>query len=80
MSQKTLDAVFADPVRANIHWDKIESLIKWLGGDVTKGGGSSVAFHLNGIRAIFHSPHPQKEASRGLIKRLRGFLEDAGVH
>lgn len=78
--RKILHAIFSDPIRANIHWNEIESLIGMLGGQVSYGGGSSVIFVLNGVKAVFHSPHPRKEASKGVIKRLRLFLEDAGVN
>ena len=75
---KLLKAVFQHPIRANIHWDDVERLIKVLGGEVSYGGGSSVIFVLNGIRMVFHSPHPQNETSKGAIRRLCQYLEDAG--
>jgi hypothetical protein len=77
--KKTLRSVFADPIKNNIDWHEIEALIRQLGGQVTYGSGSSVIFSLNGLRAVFHSPHPQKEASKGRIRELRKFLRDANA-
>jgi hypothetical protein len=76
---KTLEAIFAEPVRANINWSDIESLFKHLGADVTEGRGSRVRVALNGVRAVFHRPHPQKETDKGAVRSVRRFLTEAGV-
>jgi len=76
---KILEAIFADPVRANIAWRDVEFLLVALGADVTGGGGSFVGVALNGVRAVFHKPHPEKEVGRGMVRRLRVFLREAGV-
>jgi hypothetical protein len=77
--QKTLRAIFADPVRSNIKWADIESLLMALGAEREKGSGSRIRFALNGIRATFHRPHPQKETDRGSVKSVRRFLEEGGI-
>jgi hypothetical protein len=77
--QKTLRAVFADPVRANIPWADIESLLIALGAERDEGRGSRVRFVLNGIRAVLHRPHPQKETNRGAVKSVRRLLEEGGI-
>jgi len=77
--QKTLEAIFANPVRANISWKNIESLFLALGAEISEGSGSRVRVALNGIRAIFHRPHPQKETKKGAVKSVRRFLQEAGV-
>ncbi|MEQ8849718.1 type II toxin-antitoxin system HicA family toxin [Botrimarina sp.] len=77
--QSTLRAVFADPVRANIAWADIEKMFVRLGGEVSEGGGSRVRVALNGARAVFHRPHPEKEASKPAIRSVRRFLTEAGV-
>jgi len=56
--QKTLRTIFADPVRPNINWADIESLLMALGAERAEGSGSRIRFALNGIRASFHRPHP----------------------
>jgi hypothetical protein len=76
---KTLAAIFEDPVRANIDWHDVESLIKSLGAVITQGRGSRVRVSLNGVRAVFHEPHPEKEMQKGAVRSLRGFLREAGI-
>lgn len=77
--KKTLHAIYDDPVRANIQWDDIEALLMALGSEREEGSGSRVRFALNGIRAVFHRPHPQKETDRGAVKSVRRFLEEGGI-
>lgn len=78
-ADKLLDAIFDDPIRANIRWRDVESLIRKLGGSVAYGGGSRVKFILNDIEWRFHSPHPQREAKKYAVRELREFLRQAGV-
>jgi hypothetical protein len=75
----TLSAVFALPVRANIDWADIEALFSALGAEISEGAGSRVRVKLNGIRAVFHRPHPEREADKGAVVAVREFLERAGV-
>ncbi|MGX7705028.1 type II toxin-antitoxin system HicA family toxin [Methylobacterium sp. Gmos1] len=75
----TLQAIFADPVRANIDWVDIEALFTACGGEVQEGRGSRVRVALSGVRAVFHRPHPQKETDRGAVKSVRRFLLEAGI-
>jgi len=77
--RRTLEAIFADPVRANVGWTDIEALLRSLGADLSEGRGSRVRIALNGVRAVFHRPHPQKETDKGALKSMRRFLTDAGV-
>jgi hypothetical protein len=76
--EKTLQAVFDEPTRANIEWRDIESLLGSLGAQLTEGRGSRIRVILNGVKAVFHRPHPQKEADKGCVESLRRFLENAG--
>jgi len=77
--QKTLEAIFADPVRSNIAWREIESLLESVGAEISEGEGSRVRIALNGVRAVFHRPHPQKETDKGAVRSMRRFLNEAGV-
>jgi hypothetical protein len=77
--QKTLHAIFTEPVRANIPWADIEALLVALGAERDEGSGSRVRFVLNGIRAVFHRPHPQKETDRGAVRSVRQFLEEGDI-
>lgn len=76
---RTLDAIFDDPVRSNILWRDIEGVLKAAGAEITEGEGSRVRIALNGVRAVFHRPHPQKETDKGAVRSVRRFLTEAGV-
>ena len=77
--RNTYDAIFAQPIRRNIVWNDVVSLITALGGTVTQGNGSRLRFDLNDISLNIHSPHPQKELKRYQVKAVREFLVNAGV-
>ena len=77
--RKTYDAIFAIPVRRNIVWDDVVSLVYALGGTVIQGDGSRVRFSMNDISLNIHSPHPQKELKRYQVKAIRAFLIEANV-
>jgi hypothetical protein len=75
----TLQAIFADPVRANVPWAEIEALFIAAGASISEGRGSRVRVSLNGVDAVFHRPHPAKETDRGALRSVRRFLREAGV-
>lgn len=77
--KKTVDSVFENPVRSNVLWKDVESLVAGLGGEIKEGSGSRVVFKLNGVPAVFHRPHPRKETDKGALKSFRRFLLSAGV-
>jgi hypothetical protein len=77
--QRTLEAIFDEPVRSNIRWRDIEGMLKAAGADITEGEGSRVRIALNGVRAVFHQPHPRKETDKGAVRSMRRFLTEAGV-
>jgi hypothetical protein len=77
--RRTLDAIFEDPVRSNLVWRDIESMLTAAGAEITQGAGSRVRIALNGVRAVFHRPHPHKETDKGAVKSMRRFLAEAGV-
>ncbi|MBP0617256.1 type II toxin-antitoxin system HicA family toxin [Jiella mangrovi] len=76
--RKLLDEIFANPTSGGIAWRDIEALLVAMGADVSEGSGSRVRVALGGARAVFHRPHPQKETSKGAIRSLQRFLEEAG--
>lgn len=77
--RRTLRAIFADSVSANIQWTDIESLFLALDAEVSEGSGSRLRVALGGVRAVFHRPHPRKEADKGTVVSVRRFLIEAGV-
>ena len=77
--QRALDAIFAQPVRSNVPWKDIEALLIALGAEISEGSGSRARIVLNGVRAVFHRPHPRKETDKGALMSVRRFLTEAGV-
>jgi len=77
--QAVLVAIFATPVRAGIVWSDIEALLLACGAEISEGSGSRVRVALNGVRAVFHRPHPQKETDKGAVKSVRRFLSESGI-
>ena len=54
-------------------------MLKAVGAEITEGEGSRVRIALNGVRAVLHRPHPQKETEKGAVRSIRRFLTEAGV-
>jgi hypothetical protein len=79
-NQKTLQDIFENPIKASIPWTAVEGLFLALGAEVTEGSGSRVRIALNGVRSVFHRPHPEKEVDKGAVKSIRRFLLEAGVN
>ncbi len=75
----TLSNLFSDPVSGTIPWSDIEKMLVAAGAEVTEGRGSRVRVYLNGVRAVFHRPHPEKETDKGAVKSVRRFLAAAGL-
>jgi hypothetical protein len=77
--RRTLEAIFAEPVLANVNWADIVAMLVANGANVTEGKGSRLRIALNEVRAVFHRPHPQKETDKGALRSMRRFLTEAGV-
>jgi len=54
-------------------------LLQHIGAEISEGKGSRVRIALNGIRAVFHRPHPGKETDKGALRSMRRFLVQTGV-
>lgn len=77
--ERTLKAIFADPVPANLRWRDIEALFVALGAEVVEGRGSRVTVFLGSAKATFHRPHPHPETDKGALRAVRRFLIEAGL-
>jgi HicA toxin of bacterial toxin-antitoxin, len=77
--RKTLADIFREPASPAIEWMAIEALLISVGSRVIEGRGSRVRFEMNGAVAIFHRPHPEKEAKRYQVRDAREYLERIGV-
>ena len=71
--------ILREPVLSDIEWTDIESLLQALGAILSEGNGSRVRVELNGERAVFHRPHPEKTTDKGAVRAVRRFLLNAGV-
>ena len=49
------------------------------GAGIEERAGSRVVIELNDVIAVFHRPHPRKEADKGSVASVRRFLTEAGV-
>ena len=77
--QRTLQAIFDEPVRSNLPWRDIEAMLEASGAEISEGAGSRVRIALNGGRAVYLRPHPHKETDKGAVRSARRFLIEAGV-
>lgn len=77
--QKILEQIFQNPVQSSIAWKDIEAMLVSLGAEISEGNGSRVRIALNGVRAVFNRPHPQKETDKGAVVSMRRFLKEANV-
>ena len=78
--RKTLELIFKMPVPSDIRWSDIETLFKGFGARIIEGEGSRVCVLLNGMRAVFHRPHPKRVTDKGAVKSVRKFLKSAGIN
>ena len=74
-----LKHIFQSPVQSGILWKDIEQMLLSLGAEISEGRGSRVRIAFNGIRAVFHRPHPRKETDKGAVISMRRFLIEAGI-
>jgi hypothetical protein len=77
--KRTLERIAEKPERSDIPWKDIEALIIALGGEISEGRGSRARMFLNGVRAVFHRPHPKRVTDKGAVKSMRRFLKEAQV-
>jgi hypothetical protein len=77
--RKTFELIFKEPISPGIAWPDIESLLEALGAELSEGAGSRLRVKLNGVRAVFHRPHPQRTTDKGAVSSVRRFLENAGI-
>jgi len=77
--RRTLGKIFEQPRRADIEWRQVMALLGALGAEVSDGRGSRVRIVLNGVRAVFHKPHPRKEMDKGSLGSMERFLTAAGI-
>ncbi len=74
-----LRTIFQEPLKANIHWREIESLLHHLGATIEPTHGARFRVTLNNHETILHHPHHGNECTKQDIKQLRDYLSQAGI-
>ncbi len=72
----TLDQI--QRLNGSLAWKRVDALLRSLGAEVYEGLGSTVTFVLGQRKLTVDRPHPRKECGRGLVKRVRSFLDELG--
>lgn len=76
--QKTLQAIFKNPISANIKFKDIEGLLNALGAEISEREGSRIAIVLDGQVKVFHRPHPSPNTDKGAVMSVRKWLDTLG--
>lgn len=75
--RKTLHALFAHPVSANIKTKAVEAVLSELGAELDQRHGGRMGVRLNDHFAEFS--HPAHALAPGQVQQMRKFLSDAGI-
>ena len=74
---KLLEAIFRDPINANLHFREIESLLVHLEAKFASQSGAKLHVWLNGQEGVIHRPHHGHTLGKQDVKHLREFLARA---
>jgi hypothetical protein len=77
--ENLIQAIFRDPISANIHWREVESLLNHLGAQIEQLSGARMRVKLNAYEDVLHRPGHSATLGRQDIKTLREFLGRARV-
>jgi len=77
--ENLIQAIFRDPISANMHWREVESLLNHLGASIEQLSGARMRVKLNGYEDVLHRPGHSATLGRQDIKTLREFLGRAKV-
>lgn len=75
--RRTIESVLA--LNGGTHWADVEDVLrKALDAEIYEGSGSTVTFVVKGRKLTVDRPHPRRECGRGLVTRVRDFLDEVG--
>lgn len=77
--RKTLERLFARPVRGAISWRDVEALFVELGAEISEREGSRVGVFLFGEVRVFYRPHPSPETDKGAVASIWNWLQQNGI-
>ena len=75
--RKTLHALFAHPMSANINFKKVLSLLEEAGAEVDNKAGNRIGVKLSGHSVAF--AHVQHELPKEEIVQVRRLLASSGI-
>ncbi len=75
--RKTLHALFAHPISANIDFKKVMHLLEEIGAEVDNKSGNRVGVTLSGHSAAF--THVHHDLPKEEVVQVRKFLEACGI-
>ena len=75
--RKTLQAVFAHPVSANISFKEVRHVFESLGSEIDHKSGRRVGVKLNGHSVAFS--HAQHSLPTDVVAQVRRFPETCGI-
>ncbi len=75
--RKTLHALFAHPVSANINYQAVVHVLEELGAEVENKSGNRIGVDLNGHKAAF--THVSHDLPKDEVAQIRKFLTTCGI-
>ena len=75
--RKTLAALFAHPISANIDFKEVVHVLEELGAEIDNKSGSRVGVKLKGHSVAFH--HANHSTPVDEVVQIRKFLIDCGI-
>jgi len=75
--RKTLHALFAHPLSANIDFNETVNLLRELGADVEDKSGNRIGVKLKGHSVAL--PHAHHDLPKEEVIKVRKLLEECGV-
>ena len=79
---KTLERIYRKPPAADIKWDELKALLRSLGYELLKNGGSRRKFYNSTTDALIscHEPHPSPDIGRGTATDIATHLREHGIN
>ena len=75
--RKTLHALFAHPISANIDFKEVVHVLEELGAEVDNRSGNRIGVTLNGHTAVFS--HAHHALPKEQVVQIRKFLAQCGI-
>jgi hypothetical protein len=77
--RKTLFLIFEKPVRSDLRYDDLKSLLISIGAKMVEGRGFRVRFEYGTFSVHTHKPHPRLVLPNYTVELVRDFLMEIGI-